>query len=277
MNARVILLLLSLLSILSCKKIPVSSEEEQEKQYVLNTKSTEDIRDALAKLPLTIYVKDEENNKYVGFDIEKREIILNNKRNWDFANPQPNTLYAQAGGLAIFVSSADFSLGSNASTSTVTAGNTTLNVKTICVAVDISAYMAAFGNQVGTLPYDGISLVMGLDADFSLLSNASPNNFANYFRGVAFYYVLDFQASGSYSVIDWTQYTVNNNEGFAFVFSFMQNNYGGFYFSKSGDIVVNGNSMTFNGNYWGIETDFFNINPGLQFQDYSGSGTMGCN
>jgi hypothetical protein len=134
-----------------------------------------------------------------------------------------------------------------------------------------------FSGQTGTLPIDGISLVMGLDADFSLLANSSSTNFSNYFHGLAYYLVYDFNASGSYQVIDWTTMTtLPNSISFAMLFSFDSNNMGAFYFSQDGDINVSGGNMTFNGNYWGIEMDFSNLSPSLTYDTYPGSGTMGC-
>jgi hypothetical protein len=118
---------------------------------------------------------------------------------------------------------------------------------------------------------------MGLDADFSLLANSSNTNFANYFHGLAYYLVYDFNASGSYDVIDWTTMTtLPNSLAFSMVFSFDFNNSGAFYLSKDGAITVSGGDMTFNGNYWGIEMDFNNLNQSLTYNTFSGSGTMGC-
>jgi hypothetical protein len=89
--------------------------------------------------------------------------------------------------------------------------------------------------------------------------------------------VYDFNASGSYQVIDWTTMTtLPNSISFAMLFSFDSNNMGAFYFSQDGDINVSGGNMTFNGNYWGIEMDFSNLSPSLTYDTYPGSGTMGC-
>jgi hypothetical protein len=43
-----------------------------------------------------------------------------------------------------------------------------------------------------------------------------------------------------------------------------------------GKVSVSGSDMSFNGNYWGIEMDFSNLNPSLTYNTYAGSGTMGC-
>ena len=228
-------------------------------------------------MPLTIRYFDEKNNRHVDFDVRKRTVSFN--KVWSFANPQPNTIYASGGGFVIYLSSSSASWGYGTPTHTVNAGSTTLQVQTICLAVDASAYAAMFAGQTGQLPYTGISVVMGLDADFSLLANSSSTNFGNYFSGLAYYLVYDSPASGSYNAIDWTNLTTlfPNQQGFAMVFSFdTQNNFGAFYFSKDGQFNVSGGDISFNGNYWGIEIDFMNINPNLSYNTYAGSGTMGC-
>jgi hypothetical protein len=94
---------------------------------------------------------------------------------------------------------------------------------------------------------------------------------------LSYYLVYDFNASGSYDVIDWTTMTtLPNSQAFSMVFSFDFNNSGAFYLSKDGAITVSGGDMTFNGNYWGIEMDFNNLNQSLTYNTFSGSGTMGC-
>ena len=245
-------------------KMKLSKEQYERFQYRLKT------------IPMIIRVKDEANNRYVDFDVRKKTINFN--KTWSFANPTPNTIYGQGGGIVVYVSSSGLGWGYGTLTHTVTAGNTTLNVQTLCLAIDASAYAAMFASQVGSLPIDGISIVMGLDADFSLLANSNNTNFANYFHGLAYYLVYDFNASGAYTVIDWTTMTtLPNTIAFAMMFSFEVNNSGAFYFSNDGNINVSGGDMTFNGNYWGIEMDFTNLSQSLTFGTYPGSGTMGCN
>ena len=244
---------------------------------VLSEAQKENIENAFKTMPLIIKVKDEVNNRFLDFDVRNRTVSI--CKTWSFASPQTNTIYAQNNSLVVYVSSSIFNFGSSSSTSSVTAGNTTLNVHTLCLAVDASAYAAMFQTQTGQLPIDGISVVMGLDADFGLLQNSSSTNFGDYFHGLAYYLVYDFQASGQYPVIDWTTLTgtISSSNSFAMLFSFNQNNNGGFYFSKDGDINVSGGDMTFNGNYWGIEIDFSSITTSLSYNTYAGSGTMGCN
>lgn len=264
-------LLFIFFSVLSCSKTEIVNVKKKE-TLKFNKDYREKIEEAFKTMPMIIKVKDEVNNRFIDFDVKNRTMSVS--KSWSFSNPQPNTIYAQGGGLIVYVSSASFGFGSSSSTSSVTAGNTTLNVQTLCLAVDVSMFAA----QSGPLPIDGISVVMGLDADFGLLQNASSTNFGDYFHGLAYYLVYDSPASGAYAVFDWTgNGNVGQQDGFAMLFSFTQNNSGAFYFSKDGDITVSGSDMTFNGNYWGIETDFSTLTNSLTFQSYPGSGTMGCN
>jgi|LakMenE18May11ns_1017448.scaffolds.fasta_scaffold9643172_2 hypothetical protein len=261
--------------LVGCNKSRVVQKIDND-TFITNKESKSKIEDALKTMPLIVKIKDEANNRFIDFDVRNKTVSIN--KTWSFANPQPNTIYAQGSGLVVYVSSSTFGFGSSNSTSTITAGNTSLNVQTLCLAVDASAYAAMFQAQSGQLPISGISVVMGLDVDWALLQNASTANFGNYFHGLAYYLVYDFPASGSYNVIDWTGANgITSLDGFAMVFSFGQNNNGSFYFSKTGTLNVNGGDMTYNGDYWGIEGLFNTINNGLTFQTYSGSGTMGCN
>jgi hypothetical protein len=261
--------------LVGCNKSRVVQKIDND-TFITNKESKSKIEDALKTMPLIVKIKDEANNRFIDFDVRNKTVSIN--KTWSFANPQPNTIYAQGSGLVVYVSSSTFGFGSSNSTSTITAGNTSLNVQTLCLAVDASAYAAMFQAQSGQLPISGISVVMGLDVDWALLQNASSANFGNFFHGLAYYLVYDFPASGSYNVIDWTGANgITSLDGFAMVFSFGQNNNGSFYFSKTGTLNVNGGDMTYNGDYWGIEGLFNTINNGLTFQTYSGSGTMGCN
>jgi hypothetical protein len=258
----------------ACNKSNVLNVAKQDK-LVLTEEQQNKLEEAFKTMPLIIKVKDEKKNRFVDFNVKERTVAIN--KSWSFSNPTSNTIYADNGALVVYVSSSVFDFGSSSTTYAITAGNTSLNVQTICLAVDASAYAAMFQNQTGQLPVDGISVVMGLDADFSLLQNASSKNFGDYFHGLAYYLVYDFGASGSYDVIDWkSSNSISTSDAFAMVFGFEQNNFGGFYFSKDGTINVSGGDMTFKGNYWGTETDFSTLSTSLSFDTFSGAGSMGC-
>ena len=262
----------------SCTKNPSKIAAPNAQEEISQT-TVSNLKKMLDELPTIIRVRDEKNNRFVDFDIKNKSISI--LKSWSFANPTPNTVYSTTSGFVIYISDPNPAWGMGSGSQTITAGSTTLQVQTMCLA------MAGFSNLFSSgqsFPIDGISLVMGLDADFSMLNNASTLCFSDFIHGVAFYEVFESPASGSYDVIDWTDPNVFTNyflpqNGYAFVFSFDNCNEGNFYFSKSGTINVNGGDMTFSGEYWGWEDWYTAITQGgtILTNDYPGSGTMGCN
>ena len=262
----------------SCTKNPSKIAAPNAQEEISQT-TVSNLKKMLDELPTIIRVRDEKNNRFVDFDIKNKSISI--LKSWSFANPTPNTVYSTTSGFVIYISDPNPAWGMGSGSQTITAGSTTLQVQTMCLA------MAGFSNLFSSgqsFPIDGISLVMGLDADFSMLNNASTLCFSDFIHGVAFYEVFESPASGSYNVIDWTDPNVFTNyflpqNGYAFVFSFDNCNEGNFYFSKSGTINVNGGDMTFSGEYWGWEDWYTAITQGgtILTNDYPGSGTMGCN
>jgi hypothetical protein len=268
-NNFILFTLLGLL-FLSCSKSELTISKKEQK---LTADMSKKLKNELEKLPLIIRVRDSVNHRYVDFNAKTQTISTT--KSWSFSNPSPNTIYASSQGLVVYISTPNTSFGNGSGTATINAGNTTLNVQTQCLAIDLSAFAAASGS----LPIDGFSMVIGLDADFSLLQNANTMCFSDFFKGLAYYMVYDSPASGSYNVIDWNNpnFSINNNDGYAYVFSFENCNDGKFYFSKSGSIDVNNGDMSFqNGHYWELSGLFNSINTGANLVDYPGSGTMGC-
>jgi hypothetical protein len=267
----IIILALTTLILMNCKKneLPVTTKEQK-----LSPEMVKKLKSELDKLPLIIRVKDSINNCFVDFNVKTQSISIS--KNWSFSNPNPNTIYASSQGLVVYISAPNNSYGYGSGPSTITAGNTTLHVQTQCLALDLSA----FSSVSGAMPINGFSMVIGLDADFSLLQNANNLCFSDFFKGLAYYMVYDSPASGTYNVIDWNNpnFNINNFDGYAYVFSFENCNDGKFYFSKSGSIDVNNGDMTFqNGHYWELTGLFNSIVTGANLVDYPGSGTMGCN
>jgi hypothetical protein len=261
----------------SCTKNPSKIAAPNSQEEISQT-TVSNLKKMLDELPTIIRVRDEKNNRFVDFDIKNKSISI--LKSWSFANPTPNTVYSTTSGFVIYISDSNPDWGMGAGTQTITAGSTTLQVQTMCLAM--SGFSSLFSSSAA-FPIDGVSLVMGLDADFSMIANASTLCFSDFIHGVAFYEVFESPASGSYDVVDWTDpnafttyFTPEN--GFTFVFSFENCNEGNFYFSESGTLNVNGGDMTFSGDYYGIE-DFFNLitQGSTTASIYPGSGTMGCN
>jgi len=261
----------------SCTKNPSKIAAPNAQEEISQTTAS-NLKKMLDELPTVIRVRDEKNNRFVDFDIKNKSISI--LKSWSFANPTPNTVYSTTSGFVIYISDSNPAWGMGAGTQTITAGSTTLQVQTMCLA------MAGFSNLFSSgqsFPIDGISLVMGLDADFSMLNNANTMCFSDFIHGVAFYEVFESPATGSYNTVDWidpnfdfTTYFTSQN-GYAFVFSYDNCNQGNFYFSKEGQITVNGGDMTFSGEYWGWEDWMTAITQGVTINAYPGSGTMGCN
>ena len=112
----------------------------------------------------------------------------------------------------------------------------------------------------------------------------SSTNFADIFKGLAFYFVYDGRPSGQYDVIDWTNHNWNDSSSFdkkcfAFIFDFKN---GRLFLSSGGHINVNGGSMMYNGDYLEVSGFLdsqgnYNLNGNLTYQTVTGFGTMGCN
>ena len=179
------------------------------------------------------------------------------------------------------------SFGAGTSGGTVVAGPTSLDINyAFCFSsTDQGFGLGLFGTGA---PTSGISSVIGVSGDFSALQNANDStNLADIFHGLAFYFVYDGTASGSYPVIDfsnvnWNDSTGFDNKCFAFIFD-IQN--GRFFVSKSGTINVSGGSMSYNGDYYMIsgflnedgEFDITGPNANITLSVVQGFGTMGCN
>lgn len=268
---KVLTIVLLVMISLSCQKIS---------QYdILNSKNTlskdaiDNLNNLLKLSPDILNLVDEKNRKVYKIDLKSRKLI--NTKTWSFSDPDVNTVYAENDYIVVYAS-IDF-LQENAQSYNIQVGDESLSVKTICMSIDYSSFLTLFGELGSEFPSDGFSAVIGIDADLSMLSNASSENIGNFFHGMASYYVYDFEASGQYEVFDWWDLnTFESGNAVAYAFLFSNNNFGSFHFSKDGNINVSGGNMTFEGNYYKIDYDFFMINDSLEFQTVQGSGTMGC-
>ena len=273
-----LLFFLGILILNSCSKKPSHIVESKPQEEISQT-AVSNLKKMLNELPMIIRVRDEKNKRFVDFDIRNKTISI--LKSWSFSNPTPNTVYASANGFVIYVSDIPSSWGFGSGSQTITAGSTTLQVQTICLAVD--GLSNQFSSQVGAGAFpDEVALVLGLDADFSMIANADNLCFSDFFMGIAFSEVFSNDiANASYPVIDWEieDWIDITNKSFAFVMSFSDCNDGNFYFSNDGNINISGGDMTFDGNYFGIEGfSFDELNSVWIGQDnFQGSGTMGCN
>ncbi len=263
-------LLLALIIYSSCQPDSINQGMHSEKPTI---DQIENINKILDHSPTILKLVDEKKSIQYTIDLKSKKLI--ETKNWSFSNVALNSIYAENGYVTIYASIDN--MNENSQTYNIQVGDEELNVKTICLSIDYSSMFSAFGGYFSDFPIDGFSAVVGIDADFSLLSNASSSNIGNFFHGCVSYYVYDFEASGDYDVYDWWNLTeFSDNTAIAYAFIFSDNNFGSFNFSKDGTINVNGGSMSFEGNYYQIDYDFFLINDSLDFNQVSGSGTMGC-
>jgi hypothetical protein len=164
------------------------------------------------------------------------------------------------------------------------------------VALDIT-YVLCFNSgdgeegldlfEVGT-GFSGFSGAVGIGGDFEALmmgefdENSDPFEFL---WGVVAYYAFDGTASGSYPIVNF--FDAENetdsfleNKGLAYLISFQGQ--GGIFFSVDGDVTFSGNSVTFNGTYWGVTDvligfgDGFNPDQEPQYIEAPGFGTLTC-
>ncbi len=213
---------------------------------------------------------------------------LNTLDGFSFSNPTVGYNYSSVVGYTYAVAKNIIflyanSFGSNRTGGTVVAGSSSLDINyTFCfTSDDQTGGVNLFSTNA---PTSGTSGVIGVSGDFEALADANDStSFSDIFHGLAFYFVYDSEASGTYDVIDWSTVDWNDSTSidqkcFAFVFDFAT---GKLYMSLSGTLTVNGGIMDFNGDYLAIE-GFILDNDGLNLDDIhyrrvSGFGAMGCN
>ncbi|MCX6292093.1 MAG: hypothetical protein NT126_10055 [Bacteroidetes bacterium] len=213
---------------------------------------------------------------------------LNTQSGFDFSDPNSGYNYSSPSGVTWSTSSNTMylsasSLGSNPSGGTVVAGSSALDMNyTFCfTSTDPAGGVGLFNTGA---PTNGVSGVIGVSGDFAALANANDStSFSDIFHGLAFYFVYDGQASGSYDVIDWSNANWSDSTSidqkcFAYVFDFVN---GKLYFSLSGTLNVTGGSMDFNGQYLEISGFILDQNGlntnNITYRTVPGFGAMGCN
>jgi len=243
-----------IVSLVSCKKdmqlTNINSQTNDDRK--LTKIEATSIKDFISKSPIYIRFKDS-NNRNVEFDV--RNGTYDYSKNWSFATPSSSQIVFSNNSVIIYLSSP--SGISPAQTYTVNAGNTSLNVNTFCLAAQTTI------STPFSLPTNGISFVLGVDGSAGL------------FGGIAMYIVYDSPASGNYNIINWQNYPNISNGAVAFVFSYNSSQVD-YYLSQSGTMNVNNGDMTFNGDYYYLQSVYSAITQGVNYTIVPGSGTMGC-
>lgn len=189
-------------------------------------------------------------------------------------------VWTEDGGLVVLT---EPSAGLGSGGGMVVAGNSTLNINlAVCFAVGEDALGGGlFGPDMGE-----VAGVIGISGDFEALANgdfdADEDDIFDYFNGFAYYFVYTDQlANTSYEVMNWIEEIDSeedfDNVSFAFVVDFRGES-GGIYLSKDGSVTINGATMEFNGNYYGLTgTGFFDGEAEVtDVTVVSGYGAMGC-
>lgn len=192
-------------------------------------------------------------------------------------------VWTEDGGMVVIT---EPSAGMGGGGGVVVAGNSTLNIDiAFCFALGEEVTGGGlFGPEMGD-----VAGVIGISGDFEALVNGdfdeSEDDIFDYFHGLAYYFVYTDQlTNGSYDVMNWIEEFDDSGDGdfqdvsFAFVVDF-QTETGGIYISKDGSISINGGTMEFNGNYYGITGVGFFDDGDEEVDDVtivSGYGGMGC-
>ncbi len=214
--------------------------------------------------------------------------LPNGQKNFTFANPPANGInfatsnggqwqWSESQGMVVITEPGQ-SLGGGGGT--VVAGSTTLDIGyAFCFAVGDEV----LGGDLFDTGIDEVAGVIGIAGDLDALVNGEfdeDDDFFEYFHGFAYYLVYTDQlANQSYDVLSWMDDMDNDdldNFAFAYIVSFL--NDGGIYLSKDGTITINGGSMSFMGNYYGIEGLGYFDDEGNSWTvvEVPGFGTMGC-
>lgn len=275
--------------LVSCSKERLNTGADHRSATPITDKATKHkITEQAQKLPAVgIYNK----------TMDKLIIFSHNQsgeKSFSFANPSTGGInfatsnggqwvaYPDEPGGLIIITEPSAGLGSGGGT--VVVGSTVLDIAfAMCFAVDEEAFGDLFDTGI-----DEVAGVIGIAGDFDALINGEfdeEDNLFDYFHGFAYYLVYTDQlANDSYEVLNWIEDLEQDEDdledfGFAFVIHFVNN--GGIFLSQNGELTINGGSINFNGNYFGIDGIWFLTgDDDEQEPEFSenipGFGAMGC-
>lgn len=214
------------------------------------------------------------------FIVDGKNVTLT-KDGFSFSQPNDGFNYSTNNGVeyseesqTLYIQPGSFGSGTGG---TVVAGSSSLDINyTFCFSASDSALQINFFGP----EFSGVSEVIGISGDFSLLEDTS-NHFEDIFHGLAIYVVYANEASGNYPILNWFQDLDQDQDdladkGFAFVIDLINNK---LYLSYDGNLNVSGGSIAFNGNYICI-SGFDAFDPDgedeISYSIVSGFGAMGC-
>lgn len=281
----------------ACQKEQITGNGGKNKPASITSEQKRELIALGARVPSVVRVYDENDHRFIDVDFRTKQISFREaterdfsfatttETGWNFSNSDDVSWQAaENGGGILFVGAGAF--GANAG-GTVVAGSTALDVNyTFCfTATDEALGLDLFDTGADL---EGISGVIGIAGDFEALVNDevdADSDFTDYFQGFAAYFVYDDEAQGSYEILNWLNDLESEpddlaDRGFSYVFGFED---GSFYLSSDGTMNVSGGTMTFSGDYWGIEglfDELFSEDGGYddaEVVDVPGFGSMGCN
>lgn len=168
------------------------------------------------------------------------------------------------------------------------------------VALDVS-YVVCFNSGDETMGVDlfdvgsgfgGFSGAIGIAGNFDALmtmseSELEDSNPFDFFQGFVAYYAFDGTADGPYEIVDFFDAEGESDDflegkGLAYLISFQDG--GGIFFSTDGEVEFSGNSVSFDGTYWGLTDVLIGFGEGLDSEDdeepdyveVEGFGTLTC-
>lgn len=275
----------------SCEKdynSPGETTLQDEAKVITDKEKQEFIDETIAKLP-NIAIYNETMDQYILVDWDQA------KNGFNFASPSGGISFSGPGGTIEFVEGPSggyyqvVSPGGSggASGGVVTAGP---------VALDIT-YVLCFNSGDGEEGLDlfeigsgfsGFSGAVGIGGDFEALMTGEFDENSDPFEflwGVVAYYAFDGTADGTYPIVNFFDAETESdsfleNKALAYLISFQGD--GGIFFSIDGDVTFSGNSVTFNGTYWGVTDillgfgDGFNPDEEPQYIEAPGFGTLTC-
>lgn len=274
--------------LVSCSKERFNSGADQQSTVITDKGTQKKLIHQAEKMP-AVGIYNKTMDKVIIFSVNE-----NGEKSFNFANPNSGGInfatsnggqwvaYPDEPGGLIIITEPGAGLGSGGGS--VVVGNTALDISfAMCFSVDEQA----IGIDLFDTGIDEVAGVIGFAGDFEALANADLEseelNPFDYFQGLAYYLVYaDDLANQSYEVLNWIEdleQDVEELEGFGFSYVVHFVNDGGIYLSQDGELTVDGGSIGFNGNYFGINgLGFFGEEgdePTFE-ENIPGFGTMGC-
>lgn len=256
-----------------------------EPKVVTDKETRERINELSENMP-TLAVYNHVHGDYIFLDLN------NPKTGFSFTDPGFTGSFTTPDGGGSFVTGPDgttFIVVSPGTSSgngggTVGAGSATLDLNFVfCFSADEESLGGGLFDFGGS-DVDGFSGAVGVSGDFDALMNGEIDENSNpfeYFFGMAAYYVLDDNPSGTYNVLNFfDEEGFEDEDEFAIAILASFGDGGGFYFSSGGQLDFQSSSVGFEGTYLGLENFLFTgddeIDLDANYVEVPGYGYINC-